>query len=295
MAQDNPAVFTEAVFNISSRPFYNQTVSWPVNYPWATLNEAHQTADVTVLVQKLVNRCGWASGNAMVFVISSGEDVFRKASRGTQTRQGGQAAHRVRRERGRRARQPSMDDCTRSTTARWSANVDNSGRMFFGSNYYYPVLRFRNVNIPQGAVINYACLKFVAQADSPTTSGYTRIYGEKRLNPPTFATGTGVNSPYYRKVNAAVPKTASYVQWAAHPAWVTGQEYTSYDIKNVVQEIIGQTGWDGSDKSMAFHLSPIGGGMTARYAWTYDGDPPRRRCCTSSTARPRPGRAPTRR
>ncbi|MCU0936650.1 MAG: PilC/PilY family type IV pilus protein, partial [Gammaproteobacteria bacterium] len=75
------------------------------------------------------------------------------------------------------------------------------------------------------------------------------------------------------KVNAAIPKTASYVQWAAHPNWVTGQEYTSYDIKNVVQEIIGQAGWDGSDKSMAFHLSPIGGGMTARYAWTFDGDP----------------------
>jgi hypothetical protein len=273
-AHDNPAGFTEAVFNISSRPFYNQTVSWPVAYPWATLNEAHQTADVTALVQKLVNRSGWASGNAMVFVVSSGEDVFRKASSFNQDPAKAPKLHieyavnvvdvRV---------SQSMDDCTQVYYSPMSANVDNSGRMYFGSNYYYPVLRFRNVTIPQGAVINYASLKFVAQADSPTSSGYVRIYGEKRLNAPTFATGTGVSSPYYRKVNAAIPKTASYVQWAAHPNWVTGQEYTSYDIKNVVQEIIGQAGWDGSDKSMAFHLSPIGGGMTARYAWTFDGDP----------------------
>src|SRR5512137_76153 len=70
-AQDNPAGFTEAVFNISSRHFYSQTVSWPMTYPWATLNEVHQSSDVTALVQKLVSRSGWVSGNAMVFVVSS--------------------------------------------------------------------------------------------------------------------------------------------------------------------------------------------------------------------------------
>jgi hypothetical protein len=273
-AQDNPAAFTTGLFNISSRHFYSQTVDWPATYAWSTVGQAHQTADVTALVQKLVNRGGWASGNAMVFVVSNGEDLFRKASSWDQDPNKAAKLHieyavnvvdvRV---------NQSMDDCTQVYYNPTSANVDNTGRMYFGSNYYYPVLRFRDVNIPQGAVINYACLKFVAQADSPTSSGYTRIYGEKRLSPPTFATGTGVNSPYYRKVQATPPKTASYTQWAAHPAWVTGQEYTSYDIKNVVQEIVGQTGWDGSDKSMAFHLSPIGGGMTARYAWTYDGDP----------------------
>jgi hypothetical protein len=42
-----------------------------------------------------------------------------------------------------------------------------------------------------------------------------------------------VNSPYYRKVYATPPKTASYTQWAAHPAWVTGQEYTSYLLREL--------------------------------------------------------------
>ena len=274
VAQDNPAVFTNALFNVSARPVYSQAVDWVMNYAWSTVDQAHQSADITALVQKLVNRSGWASGNAMAFVISNGEDVFRKAKSWNADPAKAPKLHieyavnvvdvRV---------NSSMDDCTQVYYSPMNCNVDNTGRMPFGSNYYYPVLRFRNVNIPQGAVVNYACLKFVAQADSPTASGYVRIYGEKRLNPPTFATGTGVNSPYYRKVQATPPKTASYTQWAAHPAWVTGQEYTSYDIKTVVQEIVGQAGWDGSDKSMAFHLSPTGGTISARYAWTFDGDP----------------------
>ena len=274
VAQNSPVAFSNGLFNLSALPVYSQAVDWAVNYPWTTLGQTHQSADITALIQKLVDRPGWASGNAMAFVLSSGEDVFRRAKSWDQDPTKAPKLHieyavnvvdvRV---------NSSMDDCTQVYYSPMSCNVDNTGRMYFGSNYYYPVLRFRDVNIPQGAVINYACLKFVAQADSPTASGYVRIYGEKRLNPPTFATGTGVNSPYYRKVQATPPKTASYTQWAAHPAWVTGQEYTSYDIKSVVQEMIGQAGWDGSDKSMAFHLSPTGGTMSARYAWTYDGDP----------------------
>jgi hypothetical protein len=234
VAQDNPAVFANALFNVSARPVYSQAVDWVMNYAWSTVDQAHQSADITALVQKLVNRSGWASGNAMAFVISNGEDVFRKAKSWNADPAKAPKLHieyavnvvdvRV---------NASMDDCTQVYYSPANANVDNTGRMYFGSSYYYPVLRFRNVNIPQGAVVNYACLKFVAQADSPTASGYVRIYGEKRLNPPTFATGTGVNSPYYRKVYATPPKTASYTQWAAHPAWVTGQEYTSYLLREL--------------------------------------------------------------
>ena len=79
VAQDNPGVFTTGIFNIATRPVYSQAVDWAMNYAWVTTDEVHQSADITALVQKLVNRSGWVSGNAMAFVISNGEDVFRKA------------------------------------------------------------------------------------------------------------------------------------------------------------------------------------------------------------------------
>ena len=185
VAQDNPAVFTNALFNVSARPVYSQAVDWVMNYAWSTVDQAHQSADVTALVQKLVNRSGWASGNAMAFVISNGEDVFRKAKSWNADSAKAAKLHieyavnvvdvRV---------NSSMDDCTQVYYSPMSCNVDNTGRMYFGSNYYYPVLRFRDVNIPQGAVINYACLKFVAQADSPTTSGYIAHLRREAPEPP---------------------------------------------------------------------------------------------------------------
>ena len=79
VAQDNPTVFTTGIFNISTLPVYSEAVNWVMNYAWVTTDEVHQSADITALVQKLVDRSGWASGNAMAFVISNGEDVFRKA------------------------------------------------------------------------------------------------------------------------------------------------------------------------------------------------------------------------
>ncbi len=148
--------------------------------------------------------------------------------------------------------------------------------MLIGSDpYTYPALRFQNVDIPEGATINYAALKFTASQDRPAEPGYIRIIGERRLNPPTFTTANTINNPsvYYRRnTTAVVPLTSSYVSWSGHPDWVTGQVYTSSDIKSVIQEIVGQPGWGTSDKSLVLHLSPKGGSIT-RHAWTHDGDP----------------------
>ncbi|MCK7507671.1 MAG: hypothetical protein MZV70_28915 [Desulfobacterales bacterium] len=146
----------------------------------------HQTADITVPRPEACRprRVGLGQRHGLRHQQRRGRPAQgRVVERGPD--QGPQAAHRVRGERGRRAGvSRRRTTCTQmSTTAAMSYNVDNTGHMYFGSNYYYPVLRFRNVTIPQGAVINYACLKFVARHDSPTATGYMRIYGEKAAEP----------------------------------------------------------------------------------------------------------------
>lgn len=71
-AADNPVTFAKITNNISSRPRTTANVAW-VPAPWATVGARgsdEQTADLSSVMQELVDRAGWASGNAMVFIIT---------------------------------------------------------------------------------------------------------------------------------------------------------------------------------------------------------------------------------
>ncbi|MBL7943283.1 MAG: DNRLRE domain-containing protein, partial [Flavobacteriales bacterium] len=71
-ANDNPATFETSTSNISSRPKTVNSVSWdpPV---WSTLNQSgidQQTPNLAPVIQEVVNRSGWVSGNALAILIS---------------------------------------------------------------------------------------------------------------------------------------------------------------------------------------------------------------------------------
>jgi hypothetical protein len=69
---DNAATFTSSRENISSRTRTTAAVSWsPV--PWTTVGEAgpdQRTSDIAVVIQEIVNRSGWSSGNSLVIIIT---------------------------------------------------------------------------------------------------------------------------------------------------------------------------------------------------------------------------------
>ncbi|HEX6812623.1 MAG TPA: hypothetical protein VF384_13435 [Planctomycetota bacterium] len=71
-ASDSAAEFRTTASSISTRPRTTATVAWaPV--PWTVVNEAglnQRTPNLGSVVQEIVNRPGWISGNAMVFVIT---------------------------------------------------------------------------------------------------------------------------------------------------------------------------------------------------------------------------------
>ena len=71
-AADDPDGFTVARHDISSRPRTAATVGWtPVAWPSVGARGADQrTADLTPVVQEIVDRAGWALGNALVLVIT---------------------------------------------------------------------------------------------------------------------------------------------------------------------------------------------------------------------------------
>jgi K319L-like, PKD domain len=69
---DDPAAFVSTAGNITDRPLTLASVPWSPA-PWTGVGQAglaQQTPDLTTLVQAVVNRDGWLSGNAIAFVIS---------------------------------------------------------------------------------------------------------------------------------------------------------------------------------------------------------------------------------
>jgi hypothetical protein len=70
-AADNAAAFTGANLNASSRPRTADSVSWTPP-AWTTVGQAglnERTPELKTLVQEVVNRPGWASGNALALII----------------------------------------------------------------------------------------------------------------------------------------------------------------------------------------------------------------------------------
>jgi len=71
-AADHAATFSQTGANISSRPRTTASVSWsPV--AWPTVGEAglaQQTSDIAAVIQEIVNRQGWTSGNSLAILIT---------------------------------------------------------------------------------------------------------------------------------------------------------------------------------------------------------------------------------
>ncbi len=72
VAVDDAATFQSVSGNISSRPRTGQNVAWDPA-PWNTRGEAgpdQQTPDLSLIIQEIINRDAWATGNALVIIIT---------------------------------------------------------------------------------------------------------------------------------------------------------------------------------------------------------------------------------
>jgi uncharacterized protein YjiK len=70
-AAGNAATFTTGSANLSSRPRTSASVSWsPPAWTAGAAGAAQRTPDLAAIVQEVVRRRGWASGNALAFVLT---------------------------------------------------------------------------------------------------------------------------------------------------------------------------------------------------------------------------------
>ncbi len=98
-------------------------------------------------------------------------------------------------------------------------------------------MRFLNIQIPYGATITQAYLRFTAYSDSGTFTNIpvvTTITGQLSSYPQPFST-------YLDYTNR--PRTSNTVDWDINQTWSSGQAIQSPDISYVVQEMVQRSDW----------------------------------------------------
>ncbi|MCH9697525.1 MAG: hypothetical protein K0U68_05405, partial [Gammaproteobacteria bacterium] len=123
-------------------------------------------------------------------------------------------------------------------------------------------LRFEDVGVPQGATITDAYIEFsAASAGSDATS---LVVSAENVDDSSTGFTTTAGNISARAANS----TSATVTWDPVEAWVQGEHYLTPDLKTVVQEVVGRSGWCGNN-AMTFFIE---GGSGLREAVSYEGD-----------------------
>ncbi len=95
-------------------------------------------------------------------------------------------------------------------------------------------LRFNDIDIPQGATISNAYMRFNHDEDAPGVCNLI-IFGELSLNAITFTT---TNSDISNR-----SRTTTTVPWTDVEIWSGDNNYNTPNIGSIISEIVGQGGW----------------------------------------------------
>lgn len=266
---DNSAAFTTASMNVSSRLKTTASATWAPS-AWSTTGAAgaaQKTPNLASIVQQVVNRTGWASGNALSFIISGTGKRTAFAYEGSAA-----SAPMLVIEYGAAGSTPTTTTAT--VTSRISAGANDveetqAGGMYSTSSDLELVndgatngnqtlgLRFTALNIPKGATITGAYLEFAVK-EAGSTAANLMIQGENADNSAAFTT-------LAKNISSRVRTTAS-VGWVP-PAWTTvGSAQRSTNVRAIVQQIVSRTGW-APGNSMTFIITGTG----KRTAYSYEG------------------------
>lgn len=199
--------------------------------------EKPTTPDLSTIVQEIVDRPGWASGNAMAFIIESNGVLGRRTAVSYDQNSGFAPLLHVAYTDGTdheidvRVSQSSDDGeekIGQTSVLLTSADLEmvddqGNGEQVIG-------IRFQNLAIPQGATISEAYIEFVIDENDSVTT-HLKIAGQDMDNPPTFADlDDNISSR---------TKTSAVVEWNNIPEWGAGTMEPKIDIaKSTIIDLI---------------------------------------------------------
>jgi type IV pilus assembly protein PilY1 len=264
------STFSSTNNNISARSKTSATVLWDTDNDWPLSDESVASADISSVVQEIVDQSSWCGGNSLNLFVE-GTGISGSSARRSVAFESGTGLS------------PQLvvvyDDTTASgcVTGELSYQVDsqkenaeerNDGYQSTGteltlrsnSNAYIGV-RFRNVALPQGATISNAYLEFTAYQNSSNDYASFDIAGVNQDDPNNF-------NSYPRYLLRNKPKTAA-VSWTNIPRWYNNYSYQSPSVANIVEQIVGRSGWDSGNEMMFVFSNFVG----TRGAYSYNGKP----------------------
>lgn len=277
---DNAEAITSEAFNLSTRATLADAVSWSIpagNWPDAgTSSDATTTPDLSALVQAIVSKGGWATGNALLFTIegtgtrtaesydgSPSEaarlviDYIAPQSLSVQVAMGTDDQEEV---LPGSSKTEGDQDVGSSDLELGSERTDGSRPQLVG-------VRFGSVDIPKGALIVGANIQFtIDEADKNADPASVIITAEDADNPSTF------NSEAFNI--SSRPTLEQSVTWNipdgtwTDGAGVAGPDQRTPDLAALVQGLINRDGWEAGN-AMAFMIQGTG----TRTAESYDGSP----------------------
>ena len=270
-ATDNAETFTEDAL-IDARPSTAASVEWTVAEEW-TIWQPYRTPDIKDLVQEVVNRPGWWAGNAIAFAVlgeDQGPSDFENAREWesfeniADPEDGGDGQNHPERvpqlvvyystnaamadirimvtdtitDEGVTLA-VSSDDAEQENDEIDSLFDDDLDAGWEGDpedlNILTTGMRFRNIPVPQGAVIDSAFITVWShEVKSADDVAELVIFAEATDNAETFTEDALID---------ARPSTGATVEWTVAEEWGLWLPYRTPDLKGIVQELVNREGW----------------------------------------------------
>lgn len=270
-ANDFSPTFTEDSL-IDARARTNAQIDWTVDEPWG-LWTPHRTPDVSAIVQEIIDRDGWETGNPLTFIIL-GEDQgpsevenareWESYENIADPEDGGDGQNKPERrpelviyysvesalievpiiatdtvtDEGVTF-EASSDDAEQENDAIDALFDDDIDAGWEGEpedqNILTAGMRFQNLQIPRGAVIDSAFIE-VHSHESKTAEDVARItiVGDAADNATTFTEDSLID---------ARPRTNAQILWVVDEPWGLWTPHRTPDLKDIVQEIVDRDGW----------------------------------------------------
>jgi Bacterial protein of unknown function (DUF839)/Secretion system C-terminal sorting domain len=267
-ATDNPSTFTTVAGTVSTRPTIAQSVNWTPTALWTTVGLAgsdQKTPDLKTLVQALVDRPNWVSGNAMSFIVTgTGARVAQSYDRDPAKAPELVVEYYVPVTAKFLIKGSSDDAEEKPSGAVGDLTSSDLELVMDGSSSQTIGLRFSDINLPKGAIINKANIQFAVDEVTNVNPCNLVIKGEATDNSSTFTSAVGTISTR--------STTTEFVNWSPTVSWtidgLAGNDQKTPELKTLVEAIINRTGWN-SGNAMSFIVTGTG----ARVAQSFDRDP----------------------
>ena len=278
---DNPGSYTADPFNISSRPTLGQTVTWDIPAgSWTdgagVAGPDQRTPDLSALVQSLVNKDGWAPGNAMAFMIQGTGTRTAESYDGSPTeaavlniQYAMTSEYRVRVATAEDDQEEFLPGSTKTEGGQdiGSSDLELGSENTDGSRPQLVGIRFAGVDLPKNAAIQGAYIQFtIDEPDKNADPASVVIAAEDADNPGSF-TSESFNISSRPTLGETVTWDIPAGTWT-DGAGVAGPDQRSADISSLVQALVNRPGWEPGN-AMVFTIQGTG----TRTAESYDGSP----------------------